>query len=45
MINLNINEGIRLLVYSAIGGVIFSFFAVLVYGVMANIIAILKKVF
>jgi hypothetical protein len=45
MINLTIEDGIRLMVYSCIGGLLFGFFAVLVYGVMVNIISIIKKVF
>jgi uncharacterized membrane protein len=43
--NLSIQDGITLLVYSGIGGILFGFFAVLVFGVMVNIIAIIKKVF
>jgi hypothetical protein len=45
MINLTLSDGINLLVYSCIGGLLFGFFAVLVIGLMVNIIAIVKKVF
>ena len=43
--NLSLQDGIRLLVYAGIGGVLFGFFAVLVYGLFVNVIAIVKKVF